>query len=207
VLWFLEELGVDYELRTYKRNAKTMRADPALRQVFPLGRAPIVEVDGEAFAESGAILDGLLDTLGDHGLRPAHGTSAFTSYRFFLHYAEGSLMPPLLVSLILGKMVTGVPFFIRPLVKGVVGAVNSAFTHGEFEQHFGFVEAHLKEHAFFAGDTFSAADIQMSYPVLAGQERAGLSASSHPAIHRWVESVTGRPAFAKALELGGPIFP
>jgi glutathione S-transferase len=207
VLWLLEELGVPYEVKRYARHPRTMRADPALKAIFPLGRAPIVEIDGVALAESGAILEGLLDRVGEGRLRPEQGSRAFDHYRFFLHYAEGSLMPPLLVSLILSKMVSGVPFVVRPLMKGVVAAVNHNFTNGEFEAHFGFVERHLGDHEWFAGDALTAADIQMSYPMEAGALRAGLTPAAHPNVFRWLEQARSRAAYRRAIEVGGPLFP
>jgi glutathione S-transferase len=206
VLWLLEELGVPYELRRYDRDARTLRADPALKDVFPLGRAPIIEVDGAVLAESGAILEGVLDRVGDGRLRPTAGVD-YDWYRFFLHYAEGSLMPPLLVSLILSKMVSGVPFVARPVMRAIVGAVNANYTNGEFKAHFGFVEQHLADRIWFAGDELTAADIQMVYPMEAGPLRAGLTAASHPNTFRWLEQVRSRPAYQRALQVGGPIFP
>ena len=206
VLWLLEELGADFEVVRYERD-RNFRADPALKDVFPLGKAPLVEIDGTVLAESGAIIEGLLDRIGDGRLRPEPGTESYDWYRFFLHYAEGSLMPPLLVSLILSKMVEGVPFFLRPVIKAVAGAVNANFTNGEFETHFGFIESHLASHTWFAGDDITAADIQMIYPVAAGPQRAGLTRESHPNIFRWLDAVKERPAYKKALETGGPLFP
>lgn len=207
VLWLMEELELEYELKRYSRNAKTFRADPALKEVFPLGRAPLVQLDDVVLAESGNILEGVIDRVGQGRLRPDPGTPEADWYRFFLHYAEGSLMSPLLVSLILGKMVDGVPFFIRPLIKGVVGAVNAQFTQGEFDAHFGFVEAHLGQHEWMTGDALTAADVQMIYPLAAGPLRAGLTRQSHPNIFRWLDACQSRPAYKRALEKGGPLFP
>lgn len=207
ILWLLEELGAPYEIRRYARDPKTFRADPALRQVHPLGRAPIVEVDGAVLAESGAILEGLLDRLGDGGLRPAPGTDDFDRYRFFLHYAEGSVMPPLLVSLIFGKVVDGAPFLARPLLAAIKAGVDARYTRGELENHFGFIEGHLGRHPWFAGAALSAADIQMIYPVAAGPLRAGVTAASHPNTVAWLARVQERPAYRRALERGGPLFP
>ncbi|TVQ94670.1 MAG: glutathione S-transferase [Deltaproteobacteria bacterium] len=206
-IWLLEELEAPYELRRYRRNPRTFRADPALKSVSPLGRAPIVEIDGVALAESGAIMEGVLDRIGQGRLRPEPGTADFDHYRFFLHYAEGSLMPPLLISLIFSKAVEGAPFFVRPVVKGIAAGVHAKFIRGEFDAHFGFVEAHLAENEWFAGPAFSAADIQMVYPVAAAPLRAGLTKQSHPNLHRWLEQVRGRPAYQRAIDKGGPLFP
>lgn len=207
ILWMLEDLGAPYNLRRYSRDPRTFRADPALKQVSPLGRAPIVEIDGAVLAESGAIMDGVLDRIGEGRLRPDPGSPALDHYRFFLHYAEGSLMPPLLVSLIFAKAVEGSPFFARPLVKGLQAAVNKSFIKGEFNAHFGFVESHLAENEWFAGQDLTAADMQMLYPVAAGPLRAGLTPQSHPQIHRWLDQVRARPAYQRAIDKGGPLFP
>jgi glutathione S-transferase len=205
VLWLLEELGVEYSMQIYKRNPKTMRAPPELARVHPLGKSPVVTIGGEVFAESGAIVDDLIDRFGNGRLRPEPGTPAFRRYRFWLHYAEGSFMPPLLVSLLCAKVRTApVPFFVKPVAKGIAEKVDENYTRPELERHFGFVERELERSKWFAGDDLSGADVQMVYPMEAAAARG--SAAS-PRISAWLEAARARPAFRRALEKGGPIMP
>ena len=205
VLWALEELGLAYELKTYKRDPITIRAPEELRRVHPLGKAPALEIDGKVYAESGAILDHLAETFGDDALRPMAGSDDARRYRYWLHYAEGSLMSPLLVRLIMSKVETApVPFFVKPIARGIVKKVEGSFTRPELERHATFIEEHLTAHPFFAGEAFSAADIQMSYPVLALVDRGKVTASQ-PKTRAWLETMQSRPAHTRALEQGGPV--
>ena len=204
ILWLLEELGLPYEMKVYRRD-KEMRAPPSLREVHPLGRAPVVEVDGEVFAESGAIIETLVERFAPQTLAPKAGTPAFKHYRYFLHYAEGSLMPPLLVGLITGKMRTApVPFFVKPIIKSIASQVDASYTRPEVKSHAAFVEQHLATNAFFAGEAFSAADIQMVYGIEALVSRGGVPV---PACARWLAAMNERPAARRALEKGGPMMP
>ncbi|MCA9611174.1 MAG: glutathione S-transferase [Sandaracinus sp.] len=202
VLWLLEELGLPYEVVRYERDPETMRAPEALRKIHPLGKSPVVDVDGVVLAESGAILEELVDLAGGK-LRPEAGSEAHRRYRFFLHYAEGSLMPPLLVHLITGQLRTKkIPFLVRPIAKAIAGQIDGAFTNGELASNVAFLEKELASRSFLAGDELSAADVQMSYPVLALLSRSGAPA---PAIRAYVARLEARPAYAKAIEVGGPI--
>lgn len=202
ILWLLEELDLDYEVTRYKRDPKTMRAPPSLKAVHPLGRSPLVSVDNQVLAESGAILEYFCER--EQRLRP-HDAETLQTWRYWLHYAEGSAMPPLLVKLIFLKLRgDAVPWLIRPIARGIADTVDKTFTNGELTAHFGWVETWLSAHEHFAGD-FSAADIQMSYPVEASLSRAGLE--ERPATTAWLARMRARPAYAKALELGGPPIP
>ncbi|MFT5683050.1 MAG: glutathione S-transferase [Myxococcota bacterium] len=202
ILWMLEELELPYTLKVYKRNPKTMRAPPELAEVHPLGRAPVVSVGEQVLAESGAILEHFADS--HPTLRPTD-PAALQEYRFWLHYAEGSLMPPLLVRLILNRLrTTKLPFLIKPVAKGIADKIDANFSTPAIQQHFAFIEAHLAENAWFAGDEFTAADIQMSYPVAAGLPRAGLTTPT-PAIAAWLAKIEARPAHQRAIEKGGPV--
>ncbi len=201
ILWLFEELGLDYELVQYKRDPKTMRAPPELKEVHPLGRSPLVGVDGRVLAESGAILEYFCEREG--ALRP---TEHLQDFRYWLHYAEGSAMSPLLLRLVLNKLRSApMPFFIKPIARGIADKVDASFVTGELQAHFGWVETHLTGRDWFVGDEFSAADIQMSYPVMASLERAGLP--PRPATEAWVARITARPAWKKALEVGGEPIP
>ena len=200
VLWMLEELGQPYALRLYRRHPKTMRAPPELEQVHPLGRAPAVELDGEVLVESGAILEELAERFGQ--LRPAPGTAEHRRYRFWMHYAEGSVMSPLLVRLIMAQVKSApLPFFIKPIARTIAGKVDENFTEPEIRRHFAYIERCLGESPWLAGADFSAADVQMSFPIEAGAARGGVDT---PHILDWLARIHARPAYQRALERGGP---
>jgi glutathione S-transferase len=201
VLWLLEELGLPYEIVKYERDPKTMLAPPSLRKVHPLGKSPVI-TDGDAtLAESGAILEYLVDTYGKDQLAPAPGTPAARLYHYFLHYAEGSLMPLLLMKLVFNKVKTDTPFLVRPIAKVIAATVSSRFLDPNLANHLAFLGDHLTQHAWFAGDAFSAADIQMSYPIEGAVARA--SGEISPKITEWLGRIQGRPAYRKAIERGG----
>lgn len=200
ILWLLEELELPYELERYARHPKTLRAPPELLQVHPLGKSPLLSVDGEIHAESGAIIEFLTES---SPLAPAPGEAA-RWVRYWLHFAEGSLTPPLLVSLIMAQIENApVPFFLRPVVRRIAGTVNDRYTQAEVERLLAFVEAHLAEHTWFAGDALSGADVQMSYPLEAAVSR-GFVGAAHPKITAWLARIHARPAYQRALERGGP---
>lgn len=204
ILWLLEELGAPYEIREHRRDPKTMRAPRALRDIHPLGKAPIVVTpDGVVLAESGAIVDELVDRH-DGQLRPEPGTDAHRRYRYFLHYAEGSLMPPLLVKLVTGQIRDApVPFFLKPVTGGIAGEVDKAFTDPEIALQLDFMEQELTGREWFAGDEFTAADVQMSFPVEAAESRGGFDA--HPRLADFVARLRARPAYRRAVERGGAL--
>ncbi|MFT5354724.1 MAG: glutathione S-transferase [Polyangiales bacterium] len=202
ILWLLEELEVPYELKRYERDAKTMRAPDSLTKIHPLGKSPVLEHGGRTFAETGAIVEYILDELADGALRPEAGTEAFYRYRFFLHYAEGSLMTPLLVKLIMGQLRDApVPFFLKPIMKGVASKVDSTFTDPELKKNMTFLNEELKGREWFAGE-LSGADIMLSFPLEAAGGRVDLS--RYPNIQAFVKRVQARPAYARGLERGGP---
>ncbi|MBC7976092.1 MAG: glutathione S-transferase [Myxococcales bacterium] len=201
VLWLLEELGLPYEIVKYERDAKTMLAPPSLRAIHPLGKSPVI-TDGDAtLAESGAIIEYLVDTYGQGKLIPAPGTPAHRLYRYFLHYAEGSLMPLLVMKLVFNKVKTDAPLLVRPIAKVIAGTVGSRFLDPNIANHLEFLGEHLAKHAWFAGDVFSAADIQMSFPIEGAVARAGTGVS--PRLTEWLGRIQSRPAYRKALERGG----
>ena len=204
VLWLLEELELPYELVKYARDPKTMLAPRTLEAIHPLGKSPVL-VDGtEAIAESGAILEYLIDTHGKGRLAPAVGTPAHRHYKYFMHYAEGSLMPYLLLKLIFRRIKTApLPFFVKPIARKIADKVTGDFVDPNLGRHMKFLGDHLEKHAWFSGDEFSAADIQMSFPLEAAVARAkDLDVS--PKLAEWVTKIHARPAFKKALETGGP---
>jgi len=204
ILWLLEELEASYELKTYHREPD-MRAPPAMKRLHPLGKSPIVVVDGAVLVESGAIVEHLVDTFGPD-LRPEPGTEAHRRYRHFLHYAEGSLMPTLLVWLITHKVKEAkLPFFVRPIANGIVDKIDESYTQPEIDNHLRFLEGELEDRHFFASDELSAADIQMSYPVEAMNQRLGLA--RQPNLLAWLERIRSRPAYQRAVDQGGPPVP
>jgi len=204
VLWLLEELGVAYEVKRYERDANTMLAPPALRAVHPLGKSPVV-TDGElTLAESGAIIEYLAGRYGDGRLVPAAGTPDRLRYTYWMHYAEGSAMPPLLLKLVFERVETApMPFFIRPVARAIAGRAKSSFIEPQIKLHLDFMEAELGKSTWFAGDELTAADIQMSFPLEAAAARAGLDAT-RPKLTAFLERIHARPAYKRALEKGGP---
>jgi glutathione S-transferase len=204
VLWLLEELGVDYEIKHYQRDAKTMLAPPELRGIHPLGKSPVITDGDITVAESGAIVEYLVDRYGDGKLKPAHRTAEQLRYTYWLHYAEGSAMPPLLMSLIFRRIPTQpMPFFVRPVAKGIAGKVLTNYIEPQLKQHLDYLESELEERDWFAGNEFSAADIQMSFPVEAFASRGGLG-KGQARLSDWLERIHARPAYQRALERGGP---
>jgi glutathione S-transferase len=205
VLWLLEELGVPYEIRKYQRDPATMLAPPELLKVHPLGKSPVVTTDdGDTVAESGAIVEYLVERYGQGRLAPALGTAERQRWRYWLHFAEGSAMPPLLMKLIFERIKTSpMPFFVRPIAKGLANKVLARMVEPNLVRQLDFMEAELGRSGWFAGDAFSAADIQMSFPVEAARQRAGLDAS-RPKLIDFLKRIHARPAYRKALERGGP---
>jgi glutathione S-transferase len=203
ILWFLEEVEEPYELRIWKRDPSTWRAPAELKEVHPRGRAPVVELDGTVLAESGAILETLAERL-HSPLLPDRDSDDFAHHRYFLHYAEGSLMTPLLVGLIMGRTADApVPFFVKPVVRQIAKKVNESDTWPELEAHAAFLESHLEHHPWFSGTTLGIADIQMSYGVLALVERATVR-TPIPKLRDWLARVKARPAYQRAVAKGGP---
>jgi glutathione S-transferase len=181
-----------------------MLAPPELAAVHPLGKSPVITDGKVTVAESGAIVEYLLDSYGQGRLRPPPGTAEGRQFTYWLHFAEGSAMPPLLMKLVFDKVRTApVPFFIKPVVKAIADKVTKSFIAPNLQRQFDFMEAELVKRPWFAGAKFSAADIQMSFPIEAAAARAGLDAS-RPRLMDWLERIHARPAYRRALEVGGP---
>lgn len=206
VLWMLEELGVEYELKTYARNPETMRADPALKKVHPLGKSPVITIDDRVLYESGAILEYLMEEHGDDRFRP-QGTEAELRCRALMHFAEASVMPSLLVRLVFDRVRSApLPFFVKPIARKIADQVDATFTQPEIDQNLDFLEGLLTAD-YFVGDELTAADVQLSYPVEAALHRGRVRAGAHPALRAWMKRIEARPAYARAIELGGPTMP
>ncbi len=204
VLWLLEELGLPYEIRKYQRNAQTMLAPPELLQVHPLGKSPVITDDGLTVAESGAIVEYLIERYGNGRLAPAIGTPERLRWRYWLHFAEGTAMSPLLLKLIFDRIPQSpMPFFAKPIARSLCAKVLARMVEPNLKRQLDFMEAELGKSEWFAGADFSAADIQMSFPVEASAQRAGLDAS-RPRLMAFLKRIHARPAYRRALERGGP---
>lgn len=203
VLWLLEELNVPYEVRRYQRDPKTMLAPAELRAIHPLGKSPVISDGQITLAESGAIVEYLLEKYGNGRLVPASGTAERLRYTYWLHFAEGSAMSPLLLKLIFERIKgTPAPFFVRPIARAIADRTLTSFVDPNLARIFDYLESELGSREWFAGSAFTAADIQMSYPLEAARARAGLD-DSRPRMTAWLERIHARPAYRRALESGG----
>ncbi|MES2348134.1 MAG: glutathione S-transferase [Pseudomonadota bacterium] len=204
VLWLLEELGLEYEIVRYQRDKKTMLAPPELRAIHPLGKSPVITDGDIVVAESGAIVEYLIETYGNGRLVPPAGTAERRRWTYFLHYAEGSAMAPLLMKLVFDRVETSpAPFFVKPIARGIAQKVKAGYIQPQIEAHLDYLEAELSKTPWFAGAEFSAADIQMSFPLEAAAARAGLD-ERRPNLMAFLKRIHSRPAFQRALERGGP---
>jgi glutathione S-transferase len=199
ILWLLEELGLEYDIKYYERDPQTMLAPESLRKVHPLGKSPVI-TDGElTIAESGAIVEYLVDRYGDGRLAPGLGTPERLRYIYWLHYAEGSAMPPLLLKLIFDRIEQEpLPFFVKPIAKLISSRTKNSFIDPQITQHFDYLEAELEKNLWFVGDEFTAADIQMSFPI----EQARIN-TSRPKLMSYLDRIHTRPAYQQALARGG----
>jgi glutathione S-transferase len=211
VLWLLEELGVPYELKLYKRDPRTRLAPAELKKVHPLGKSPVITDGDWVVAESGAILEYLVERYGAGApgeaarLVPAQGTAEHMRVRFFMHYAEGSLMNWLLMKLVFRVIPTQpMPFFVRPIAHRLCGEVVRKIVDPNLDSAMTFLEDHLGAHPWFAGDQLSLADFQMSYAVAALLERAE-DARGCPRTAAFLARVEARPAYQRAIAKGGPV--
>jgi glutathione S-transferase len=202
ILWLLEELGLPYEVKTYQR-APDMRAPASLKAVHPLGKSPVIEDDGKTIAESGAIIEYLLETYGaGQGLKPVAGTQEARRYTYWLHYAEGSAMPLLLMKLLFLRLPAQIPFLIRPVATMIAKGVQAKLVDPQMVDHLAFWNMELAKGGWFAGDTFTAADIAMSFPVEAGMTRMK-ALGDVTAVRHYLDAIRERPAYQRALTKGG----
>jgi glutathione S-transferase len=187
VLWLLEEIGTPYEVVRYQRKA-TMLAPQELKRVHPLGKSPVIEDDGKNFAETGLIVEYLVERYGPD-LAPTRDSDLYWRYKYWLHYAEGSLMPPLLLKLVVKRL-------------GLLGLPARGFVNSRLKLHLDFLEAELGSTPWFLGESFSAADIMLSFPLEAASERAGLD-QTRPRLMDFLGRIHARPAYRRAIERGG----
>ena len=204
ILWLLEELGVPYEIKLYKRDAKTSLAPPELLAIHPLGKAPVITDEGNTIAESGAIIEYLVERYGKGALIPPSGTPGKMRYTYWMHFAEGTAMPPLVMKLVFNRIERGpLPFFAKPIARGISKKVKGAFIDPNLDRIVKHIDTELGRTGWFAGPEFTAADIQMSFPVEAAAVRAG--AGTMPNIKRFLERIHERPAYQRAIEKGGKV--
>ncbi len=204
ILWLLEELGVQYDIKRYKRDGNTSLAPPELLAIHPLGKSPVI-TDGElTIAESGAIVEYLIDKYDQGRLKPAEGTPERREYTYWLHYAEGSFAPLMIISLIMSRIESApLPFFAKPVTKGIVAKVRGGYLDQNIKRHLDFMEATLGRSAWFCGNAMTAADIQMSFAVEAAAIRTNLAAD-HPNLSAFLDRIGSLPCYRAALERGGP---
>jgi glutathione S-transferase len=189
ILWLLEELGTPYEIVHYKRMEPLPLAPPELKEVHPLGKSPVVTDDGVTVAESGAIVEYVLDKYGKGRMRPARGTPEDVAYLQWLHYAEGSAMLPLLLALYSNMLGDGAAP-LRPYIDMEIG------------KHLSYIEGALGGRDFLIGNALTGADVMISFVLEAAA--AGNRLVDHPGLTRYLERLQARPAYKRALEKGGP---
>lgn len=203
VLWLLEELGLEYDIKYYERDPKTLLAPVSLREVHPLGKSPVITDGALTLAESGAIIEYLVNRYGGGRFAPPPDTPERLRYTYWLHYAEGSAMPPLLLKLVFDRIEQQpMSFFVKPIARLITSRTKSILIEPQITQHLDYLEAELGKSLWFAGNEFTAADIQMSFPIEAAMARAGLDAS-RPKLMKFLEHIYTRPAYQRALERGG----
>jgi glutathione S-transferase len=204
VLWLLEELGLPYEIKHYQRDAQTNLAPAALLKIHPLGKAPVITDNDLTIAESGAIIEYIIDTYAAHW-RPDKGSAEYRRYQYWMHFAEGTAMPAFVMSLIFGKIKTAkMPFFAKPIARAIADNVLNSFVSPNIARQLSYINRELKDHTWFCGANISGADIQTCFVLEAAAVRASLNANEQPDAFRWLEAVRARPAYQKAIERGGP---
>ena len=205
VLWLLEELGLEYQIKRYERDKTTSLAPPELKAVHPLGKSPVITDDGLVIAETGAIIEYIVDKYGGGRLIPPAGSPERLRYTYWMHAAEGTVMPLMVMSLIFNRVETQTPWLVRPIAKAISGQVRTAYLGPNIKANLDHMEAELGKSEWFAGRELSAADVMMSFPIEAAAVRTDLS-SGYPKLRAFVDRVHARPAYKKALERGGPYY-
>lgn len=202
VIFLLEELGVPYEIRNYTRDPRTMLAPASLKAVHPLGKSPVVTDGDEVLAETGHIIDTLIERHGGR-LRPGADTRERLLYGYYLHYAEGSLAPLMLLSLVFARLPGQIPFPLRPVATLISRGLDTQFLHPQLATHLGYLDSELSARPWFAGTEFSGADIMMSFALQA--LRASGKLKDRPHLTAWLMRLEARPAWTRTLAKGGPL--
>lgn len=197
IAWLLEILQLDYQAEILTRHPDTLLAPESLRHIHPLGKSPIIQDDEVVLAESGAIVEYLLERYDtQHTLKPRVGSEKWRDYLYWLHYAEGSLMPLLVMSLVFRKIdERKMPFFAKPVARKITGGVRDAFLQPQLKLHLEFVEQQLAGRTWLLGDELSGADIMMSFPLQAALSRTPLAL---PNIAAYVARIESDPAYQRA---------
>lgn len=204
VLWLLEELGLPYEIKRYERDKKTNLAPKELLKVHPLGKSPVIEDRGAVYAETGAIIEHIVDNYGGGRLVPERGGDDYRCYKYWMHAAEGSYMAPLLIALLLDRMENAkMPFFAKPIARKLTQGVRDAYLANTIKGLFQYLDSELSKNEWLAGGAFTAADIIMSFPIEAAMTRLE-AAKSSKALKTYLARLHARPAYKRALEKGGP---
>ena len=204
VLFLLEELGVPYEIQRYRRDPATMQAPASLRAIHPLGKSPVLTDDALRLAETGAIIEYLAAAYDDGTLMPPAGSAERRQVIYYLHYAEGSLMPLMLLSLVFGRLPRQAPLPLRPVLRRVSAGMRTRYLEPQLALHLDTLERALHDRPWFAGDRFGVADVQMSFPIEIAGLRLRLLGDARPKLQDWLERLRARPAYLRALERGGP---
>jgi glutathione S-transferase len=202
VLWLLEELGVLYEVKRYERDKTTMLAPKELKAIHPLGKSPVISDGNHTIAETGAIIEYVLEKYGRGKLIPPPGSDDRLRYTYWLHYAEGSAMTPLLLKLVFTRLPMNAPGLLRGLVKSISNKANERLADPQIRTHLDYWDNELSKSEWFAGNEFTAADIMMSFPLEAAAARA--DAKSRPMVKAFLDRIHARPAYQAALRKGGP---
>lgn len=203
ILWMLEELELPYVIERYQRDDKTMLAPASLKKIHPLGKSPVLQDGDLVLAESGAIIEYLQETYDEQQRLKPEDVQSRQQYRYWMHYAEGSLMPLLVMKLIFGRLgKPPMPWLIRPIAGAIGKGVQQNYLDKQLATHAAYLEDHLAKNAWFAGENFSAADIQMSFPIEALSSRGPVDKC--PCIQTWLNNIQSKPAYQQALKQGGP---
>ena len=204
VLFLLEELGVPYEIRHYRRDATTMLAPASLRAIHPLGKSPVLTDGDLTLTETGAIIEYLAGAYDDGTLMPPADSAERRQVTYYLHYAEGSLMPLMLLSLVFGRLPRQAPLLLRPVLRRVSDSMRARYLRPQLALHLDILERALDGRPWFAGERFTVADVQMSFPVEIAGTRLRLLGGARPRLQDWLDRLRARPGYARALQRGGP---
>ncbi len=188
ILWLLEELGLEYEIKRYERHPKTNLAPPELKAVNPLGKSPVIEDGALVLNESGAIVDYLIRRHGQGRLQPDPATAAYDEYIKWLHFAEGSAMLPFMLNLYVGRL-------------GEAGKPLHPRIASELANFLGYIDGALRDTPYLMGAELSGADIQLSFiGELAKTQRMD---PPYPHLQAWLARLQARPAYQQAIARGG----
>ncbi len=203
ILWLLEEIEANYQVKHYQRDSQSQLAPAELKQIHPLGKSPLISDDGKVIAESAVIIDYLINKYAPDWKQMDSTTEDAIQYNYWMHFAEGSLMPPLLLRLVFEKIKNSkMPFFIKPIANGISEKVLSSFVTPNITANLSFIENYLEDKQWFVGDQLSGADIQMSFPLEACVSR-GIATEKQPNIIAFVKNLQQRPAYQRALQQAG----